>query len=135
MKKFLKLLLVSLFVVFITGFSCTKDKPLCERNNFGHVIIHNNTSIYLWVDATNSGSDYNDETRLSPGGSHTITVDPGNVTVWAASDTGRSNNKWNTDDIYVKQCDEYSYTWTNKKGGEGNSFSDLKDEGKSKLHK
>jgi hypothetical protein len=136
MKKIFKLLFLSLLVMFLTGISCTKEKPLCEKNNFGHVIIHNNTSINpLWVDATSYGSNENKETPLSPGASATFTVKPGEVRVWAASPAGRANNSWNVDYISIFQCDEFSYTWTNKKGGDGNSFVDIKDGGKSKLSK
>ena len=134
MRNILKLAVISLVMIFLTGISCTKEKPLCEQNHFAHVTVHNSTSINLWVDATSAGDNYNHETRLAPGGSYKFTVDPGTVTVWGASDTGRANDSWNYDEVYVEQCDEYSYTWTNKKGAaEGeHSFIDLKDGGKSK---
>jgi len=135
MKKF-KLLLLSLIMIFLTGISCTKEKPLCEQNHFANVIIYNNTSHNpLWVDATSYGSDYNDETPLLPGGFTTFTVDPGEIRVWAASTTGRDNNSWNVDYINVDQCDEFSYTWYDKKGKGNKSFIDLKDNGISKKTK
>jgi len=115
-------------VIIFTGLSCTKPKPLCEQNNFAHVTIYNNTSYYLWVDATSAGENFNDETRLMPGTSHLFTVDPGAVGIWAATDAGREADSWNYDEVYVIQCDEYSYTWTNKKGGgeDEHSFIDTK---------
>ena len=126
MRNIFKLLCISLFVMLVTGFSCTKEKkPLCEQNHFGTVTVHNDTSIPLWVDATSEGEYYNDETRLAPGGSKKFTIDPGAVGIWAASDAARAADNWNYDEVYVDQCEEYTYTWTNKKGAEGNTYSDL----------
>jgi hypothetical protein len=63
MKNFFKVLFVSFIMMILAGISCTKEKPLCETNNFAHVTVHNSSGIYLWVDATSAGSDYNYETR------------------------------------------------------------------------
>jgi hypothetical protein len=134
MKNFKKITVILIafatFLFFIN--SCTKEKPLCERNNFGHVTIHNNTNISLWVDATNAGSLYNDETRLSIGSSHTFTVDPGTVTIWAASDINRQLDSWNTDKVTIVQCDEYSYTWRSAKGEGDGTYNDAKGFGITK---
>jgi hypothetical protein len=115
MKKTIKLLLLSLVVVMFAGLSCTPKKPLCEQNNFGHVTVYNYTSIYLWVDATNEGSYYNDETRLAPGGSKLFVVSPGEITMWVANDYNKSQDLWNVDYTYVDQCDEATFTWTGGK--------------------
>lgn len=115
MKKFKKFSVITIIIItliFATSY-CRKEKPLCERNNFGHITIYNNTNLPLWVDATNAGNLYNDETRLSVGDSHTFTVDPGTVTIWAASDINKDLDSWNNDKVTIVQCDEYSYTWKN----------------------
>lgn len=116
MKKLLSILFVAIAMLFVTSLSCTKDVPLCEQNHFGHVTVHNSTSIFLWVDATSAGDNYNHEARLAPGSSYKYTVDPGTVTVWAASDAGRQADSWDWDEIWINQCDEYSFTWSKKKG-------------------
>jgi hypothetical protein len=134
LKSFMVILITLIALIFATSY-CTKEKPLCERNHFGHVIIHNHTSDYLWVDATSDGENFNDETRLAPNGSHKFTVDPGMVTVWAANDANKFIDNWNYDNITIYQCDEYSYTWTDKKGDVGNSYINSKDVGISKLKK
>jgi hypothetical protein len=135
MKKFFKVLFISFLMIVFTGISCTKEKPLCETNNFAHVTVHNSTGMYLWVDATSYGDNYNLEVRLAPGGSHVYTVIPGIVTVWAASDAARQLDSWNYDEISVARCDEYSWTWTKKKsiGRDERLFVDTKEFGKSKM--
>ena len=134
LKSFMVILITFIALILATSY-CTKEKPLCERNHFGHVTIHNYTSYYLWVDATSEGENFNDETRLSPNGSYKFTVDPGTVTVWAATDADRAIDSWNYDYITIYQCDEYSYTWTNKKGDVGTSYNNSKDAKISKLKK
>ena len=134
MKKFKKFSVITIIIItliFATSF-CRKEKPLCERNNFGHIIIHNNTNFPLWVDATNAGNLYNDETRLSVGDSHTFTVDPGTVTIWAASDINKDLDSWNNDKVTIVQCDEYSYTWRNAKGEGDGTYNNAKGFGITK---
>jgi hypothetical protein len=114
MKKILTFLAITFVFLFVT-LQCTKDIPLCQQNHFGYVKIINSTSIYLNVDATESGSNYNAETRLAPGQYVKISVASGSVEIWAASDYNKSIDSWNTDYATVYDCDTYTYTWTNKK--------------------
>jgi len=98
--------------------SCTKDdSPLCERNNFCKVVVENSTSIPLWVDCTEEGSNFNLEVRLMPGTSYTYTVTSGLLTVWAASDEAKELDSWNWDIITVGRCSVYTYVWHDKKSG------------------
>ena len=124
MKKIIKSFFVAILFVMFTGIlSCEKPKPLCERNNFCTVIVKNNSSIAIWVDVTDPGSYYNQEVRLTPGKSYTYTMTPGTLGFWAADDVDRQLDLWNYDEDHVYQCEEYTYTWTNKKGVEGTSLS------------
>lgn len=113
-------------LIFVTGISCEEEKPLCEQNNFCKVTIKNNTSIALWVDCTEDGDDdnYNAERRIMPSSHYTYTMIPGSLIVWAASDANRTANSWNNDEIYVSQCEEFTFTWNGAKGGDGVSFND-----------
>ena len=114
MKNFLKLCFLFLVVIFL-NISCTKEeKPFCEEHNIGYVTVHNNSSFYLWVDATSVGEDTDHEIGLSPGDSYRYTVQPGDVKIWAIKDPNNGLN-WNVKTITVNQCDEYEYTWTDKK--------------------
>lgn len=116
-SNFLKLLFGSLLMItMIFIFSCTKPKPLCEQNNFGHITVLNYTSIFLWVNSTNDGGQFNDKTRLAPGGSKLFVVNPGEITIWAASDDAKAMDKWNVGFTYVTQCDEATFIWTSGKG-------------------
>ena len=136
-KRLLTLFAIFMTMIFFTSISCEPEKPLCVQNNFGKVTIYNNTSIFLWVDVTQDGQNYNQEVRLSPGSSHTYTMTPDLLTVWAASDEGRAIDSWNYDDFWMDQCDILDYTWTNKKGmqeGE-HSFIENNPNGKSKKTK
>jgi hypothetical protein len=115
MKKFLSIALLAISLLFVTSVSCEEEKPLCERNNFCKVIVHNDTSIALWVDCTEPGDYMNIEKRLMPGTSYTYTMTPGNLTVWATDDAGHQADEWDWDEIFVYQCEEHDFTWYKKK--------------------
>ena len=114
--NFLKLFFVSIIMMFTIGtFSCKDPAPACEENNTCVVTIRNNASIAIWVDCTEGSDDYNAERRIMPGSSTSYTVHAGDVTVWGASDSNRTANRWNYDDLYVSACEDFTYTWSNKK--------------------
>ena len=123
-RRIISLLFIFAILAFFTGVSCEKEKPLCERNHFGYLTVFNYTSIALWVDATESGMNYNQEVRLMPGASYKYSISPGTITVWAASDYNRSIDSWQTGEVYVTQCDESTFTWTGGKKGAEVSVTD-----------
>jgi hypothetical protein len=139
MKKLLSILFLAVALIFVTGVSCEEEKPLCEQNNFGHVKVINSTSIYIWVDVTEDGDYYNKEVRLAPGTSTTYTMIPGPLTVWAASDANRQLDRWDYDEIWLDQCEEYSFTWRSGKGattdGDGTYYIDDESSGSPKSYK
>lgn len=114
MKKsnFLKAILASLAIIAVTiGLnSCTK-KP-CEKENFGTVIVTNNTGQVIWVDCTQEGEDYNDERMLGIGQHTEYQMRPGEITEWAIEAWDYPNGSWYTDTYYLGQCDTHDDPWT-----------------------
>jgi len=107
MKKILLLLLV-LFI----GFASCEQKPACEKDNFGTVIMTNNTGQVIWVDCTQQGEDYNDERMLGIGQKTQYQMRPGMVTEWAIEAWDYPNGSWYTDTYYLDQCDVHNDPWT-----------------------
>jgi hypothetical protein len=89
--------------------SCTK-KP-CEKNNFGTVIVTNNTGQVIWVDCTQAGSDYNDERMLGIGQKTTYEMTPGEITEWAIEAWDYPSGSWYTDTYYLEQCETHNDPW------------------------
>ena len=138
MKKILSILFLAVALIFVTTISCEDPKPACEQDNTCTVKIKNNTTIALWVDCTEPGSDYNDERRIMPGSTTSYTMTAGEMTVWAASDTKRAQNLWQYSDIRVSQCTEYTFTWNSGKGaseGDGAYYIDDESSGSAKIKK
>ena len=135
MKNILRLFILSVLLIFAST-SCTTpdDRPLCERDNFGHVTVLNGTSFYIWVDVTNPSQTVSyGEVELAHGNSYLYVVTPGSLVIWAQSDYNHANgiNSWNSSSETITQCDEFSFTWNSGKG-EGTNFVDYKGGGKVK---
>ena len=110
------LLLLVLFTAFFI--SCEDPAPVCETNNYGWVIIHNDSGQALFVDATEFGDNSNSEGICWNNSSRKIRVGAGMVIVWAANSENKDLNNWQTREIYVSACDEYDFTWSKKKSTE-----------------
>jgi hypothetical protein len=102
-------------VMFVSSCEETDSTPDCEKNDYGTVIVKNNTSTKIVVDVTEGSSEYNNERWISVGSSTTYNkIDAGNITVWA-SRTG-DQYSWYKDSHNLSACEEYTYTWYDASG-------------------
>lgn len=119
--KNLKILttIVAIFMMFITSCETEDPTPSCEKNDFGTVRVENNTSTDIVVDVTEGSSEMNDERWLSVGGSTTYNkIDAGRITIWA-SRSGEQYS-WYKDTHNLSSCEEFTYTWYDATGDNGN---------------
>lgn len=117
MKKlvFVKVLLVLLLTVTVTGSLSCKKTPACEKENFGTVVIINHTGMDILVDCTPEGEDYIEERFLANGDSTKYRMIPGQVTEWAIEESGYPSGAWYSDSYYLEQCEVHRDPWTNSK--------------------
>ena len=115
MKKqnFLKVALVSLLMICLMILVSCKKKPDCEKNNYGTVVVTNNSETGLWVDVTySSGDETNDERLLGIGQSTTYIMTPGAITEWATTVADyAANDNWYTDSYILTQCEIHDTPW------------------------
>lgn len=120
---FLKAILAIFAVIVMTiGLnSCggkKANKPDCEKNNTGSVIVTNNTGEVIYVDVSTSDNHYiNDERRLANGAKTTYDIPVGNDIAWgipASVWTGNSSDdySWYQLPVTVEQCKTYNVSWT-----------------------
>ena len=94
----------------------------CEKQNFGTVIVTNNTGQVIWVDCTQEGDDYNEERMLGVGQETIYIMEPGMVTEWAIEAWGYPSGSWYTATYMLNKCDVHDDPWTS---GKKSSVSDL----------
>ena len=112
----MKVIIASIAIIMTVGLiSCTK-KP-CEKNNFGTVVVTNNTNTTIYVDCTQGNDEINDERKLSVGQHTEYQMTPGQITEWAtpASDY-TCNCNWYTDEYSLAQCEIHDDPWVTVKG-------------------
>jgi len=80
-KVFLKLAALMIAVVITLGLSsCEKtDQNEPSANNFGTVIVTNNTGEVIWVDCFAASETYNDQRRLEDGDTTVYEMAPGRI--------------------------------------------------------
>lgn len=125
MKKIFSYL-TAIIVVFIMtfGFCSCETEEDCKANNYGTVVVKNNTSTKIIVDVTEGSSEYNDERWIFVGSSTTYNnIDAGNITVWGSRSGDQGS--WYRDSYNLSSCEEYTYTWYDAAGDTNNSILKL----------
>lgn len=120
-KKIFNFVFMSVMALFmaISFCSCEEQQKDCEENNYGKVIVKNNTSTRIVVDVTEGSSEYNNERWVSIGNSTTYNkVNAGNITIWASR--SGDQHTWYKDSYNLSACEEYTYTWYDATGDSGN---------------
>lgn len=107
---FLSLMAIMIAGLFTLGLSSCSKKP-CEKDNFGTVIVTNNTGQAIYVDCTQAGSSMNDERMLGVGQSTEYEMTPGEITEWAIEAWDYPNGSWYTDTYYLEQCETHDDPW------------------------
>ena len=116
MKRFF--LLMSMIVVMILGFNCCETEEPCEQNNYGTVIVKNQTGYDILVDVMDDG--WISERYLSNGSQTTYDrVSAGDISIW-----GYNGQNEAIEDHYLSSCEEFTFTWytSKKKSGDGNNL-------------
>ena len=110
MKKLLMFLGLIGFIFFAGCEEIVEEKRDCEVNSYGSVIVKNKTGYAIYVDVTEGSSEYNDERRLSNGGSTTYRkIRAGRIKVWA-SFSGDVND-WSYRNNTMSSCSEITESW------------------------
>jgi hypothetical protein len=118
-KNFLSLTIMAIAMILTIGLiSCEPKKP-CEKDNFGTVVVTNNTNTTIYVDVTYVGGDeYNDERKLNVGQSTEYQMTPGRVEEWATPAADYACNcNWYTDEYSLAQCETHDDPWVTIKKG------------------
>ena len=107
MKKISILILATLFIILI---GCKKEDPLplCVIEDFGWVLVENETTYDGWVDATEYGQEENYEAFLHHGESYDYgKMNSGTITIWFTFD----GDEWFYEYENLSHCEDLTFTW------------------------
>jgi hypothetical protein len=116
-KNFLSFTIMAIAIIMTLVLNSCDTKEPCEKQNFGTVVVTNNTGMDIYVDCTQGSDEFNDERYLSNGQHTEYEMKPGEVTEWATPAVDYACNcNWYTDTYYLEQCEIHDDPWTAAKG-------------------
>lgn len=100
--------------------------PECEVEQYGNILVSNDTRDTLWVDVTYTNLEENEVTLLTPGQSKNYQMFATEVLIWGSLD----NANWQYHVYKLEPCENLSFVWLpNGKKGSGMPLSLSRVEG------
>jgi hypothetical protein len=116
-KNFLSFTIMAIAIIMTLVLNSCDTKEPCEKDNFGTVVVTNNTGMAIYVDCTQGSEEFNEERYLSVGQHTEYQMRPGEVTEWATpAEDYACNCNWFTDTYYLEQCEIHNDPWLPAKG-------------------